>query len=138
MSEQKKGLPSLGRYFGIVLGALMLIAVGIFNTWASLDTQENNTLSAWVTYPTHFFATALPIGLAGVLGHWCSRGLVMRDGSPLPELPGGPLPFIGLVACLGVLDVLLGGRISNYPFILLALAGLPLGAASWAMRAVAT
>ena len=131
-------LPDLPYAFGAIFGVVVLLLVAVLNTWASLDGRDNNTISAWVTIRRAVFGAVLPFGLGGVMGHWASRGLMLRDGGPFPELPGGPLPFLAVVALVGAVDALTRGRLSRYPFLLLALAGLPLGAVLWPMRLVAT
>lgn len=123
-------MPQLSPWFGVVFIGAVVFLVGIFNTLAALDDVPNNTISAWYTLISERYIAAA-YALPGALGHWASRW------ENLPEVPGGPIPFLCSVLVVLLVDLLTGGYLSRYPFWLAMLAGIVAGAVLWPMSSVA-
>lgn len=126
-----KRLPDLSPRFGLIFSLVVLVLVAVLNTWAYLDRVANNTISAWVTFDGQV-AAAVPFALGAVLGHWASRSL------DLPPSHFGFVVLVLLVVLLAAVDLLSGGALARYPFLLWALFGITPGAILWPMEKVAT
>ena len=137
MSEQTpkapRKAPALPKWFGLAWLIIAGITAAIFNSWASIDGIASNTISAHATAPGRTLFTVAGLFSGALLGHWCSRSL------GLPVHPLGPLPVLVIIACVTLIDALMGHWIATrYPFIALAAAGFPLGMLLWAMEETAT
>jgi hypothetical protein len=107
MSERRKGLPSLGRYFGAVWITLAVVSVAVLNSWAGEDVTPGNTISYWATLGGEY-SVAVPYFYGGVGGHWAS----LRWKSW--HVPGGVLPTIGIIVLLGLADLLTGSALAQW------------------------